>query len=167
MAALGFPVVSVEPVQQHVDTIRGSIEINPSFHIDLHHIGLSSEDRQIRANFGHGARNWGASEFHEVGHNDSFEAELKLRTLEHVVGHRRVALLKVDCEGCEWETIKRYVGASYARLLYTFCIQVACTHVFFFRPYFSAKRMLRRIPMIKMELVQNECTRVHYAIYNC
>lgn len=107
MAALGFPVVSVEPVQQHVDTIQGSIEINPSFHIDLHHIGLSSEDRQIRANFGHGARNWGASEFHEVGKNDSFEAELKLRTLEHVVGHRRVALLKVDCEGCEWETIKR------------------------------------------------------------
>lgn len=109
MAALGFPVVSVEPVQQHVDTIRGSIDINPSFHIDLHHIGLSSEDRLIRANFGHGARNWGASEFHEVGKNDSFEAELKLRTLEHVVGHRRVALLKVDCEGCEWETIKRSV----------------------------------------------------------
>ena len=108
MAALGFPVVSVEPVQQHVDTIRGSIDINPSFHIDLHHIGLSSEDRSIRANFGHGARNWGASEFHEVGHNDSFEAELKLRTLDHVIGHRRVALLKVDCEGCEWETLKRW-----------------------------------------------------------
>jgi FkbM family methyltransferase len=107
MAALGFPVVSVEPVQQHVDTIRGSIDINPSFHIDLHHIGLSSEDKQIRANFGHGARNWGASEFHEVGKDEAFEAELKLRTLEHVVGHRRVALLKVDCEGCEWETLKR------------------------------------------------------------
>lgn len=107
MAALGFPVVSVEPVQEHVNTIRGSIEINPSFNIELHHIGLSSEDRQIRANFGHGARNWGASEFHEVAENATFEAELKLRTLEHVVGHRRVALLKVDCEGCEWETIKR------------------------------------------------------------
>ena len=108
MAALGFPVVSVEPVQQHVDTIRGSIDSNPSFHIDLHHIGLSSEDRLIRANFGHGARNWGASEFHEVGRNDSFETELKLRTLDHVIGHRRVALLKVDCEGCEWETLKRF-----------------------------------------------------------
>ena len=107
MAALGFPVVSVEPVQEHVNTIRGTIDINPSFNIELHHIGLSSEDRQIRANFGHGARNWGASEFHEVAENATFEAELKLRTLEHVVGHRRVALLKVDCEGCEWETIKR------------------------------------------------------------
>jgi hypothetical protein len=29
MASLGFPVISVEPVQQHVDTIRGTIDINP------------------------------------------------------------------------------------------------------------------------------------------
>ena len=35
MAALGFPVISVEPVQQHINTIRGSMDINPSFHIDL------------------------------------------------------------------------------------------------------------------------------------
>lgn len=58
MASLGFPVISVEPVKQHVDTIRGSIEINPSFHIELHHVGIASMDRTIRANFGHGSRNW-------------------------------------------------------------------------------------------------------------
>ena len=52
MASLGFPVISVEPVQQHVDTIRGTIDINPSFHIELHHIGLSSVDRSIHATFG-------------------------------------------------------------------------------------------------------------------
>lgn len=116
MASLGFPVIAAEPVQQHVDTIRGSKDINPAFHIDLQHIGLSSVDRSIRANFGHGARNWGASEFHEVGHNESFEAELRLKTLDQVVGNRRVALLKVDCEGCEWEALK---GCAAARVAFT------------------------------------------------
>ena len=66
LASLGFPVIAVEPVKQHVNTIKGSIIINPTFHIDLQHVGLSSEDRVIKANFGHGGRNWGASEFHEV-----------------------------------------------------------------------------------------------------
>lgn len=54
MASLGFPVVSVEPVKEHVETIRGSIDINPSFHIDLHHVGMAITDKSIRANFGHG-----------------------------------------------------------------------------------------------------------------
>ena len=127
MASLGFSVILAEPVQQHVDTIRGSKDINPAFHIDLQHIVISSVDKSIKANFGHGARNWGASEFHEVGKNESFETELVLKTLDQVIGSRRVALLKVDCEGCEWEALK------------------------------GGKSSLRRIPMIKMELVQKDC----------
>ena len=127
MASLGLPVISVEPVMQHVETIRGSIEINPSFHVDLQHIGMAAFDKSIKANFGHGARNWGATEFHEViGQNETFETELRLRTLDQVVGSRKVSLLKVDCEGCEWATLK------------------------------GARRTLRRIPMIKIELVQPE-----------
>lgn len=129
MASLGLPVISVEPVQQHVDTIRGSMDINPSFHIDLQHVGISSIDKSIHANFGHGARNWGATEFHEVsGQNETFEAELRLRTLDQVVGMRRVSLLKIDCEGCEWAALK------------------------------AARRTLRKVPMIKIELVQPDYT---------
>jgi FkbM family methyltransferase len=106
MASLGFPVISIEPVPQHIDTIQGSIDINPSFNIELHHMGMSAVNRHIKANFGHGARNWGASEFHEVSTNTSFEIELPLRSLDTVLGNRKVALMKVDCEGCEWETLK-------------------------------------------------------------
>lgn len=107
MAALGLPVVAVEPVQQHVDTIQGTIDINPSFLIELHHAGIAADARTIRANFGHGSRNWGASEFHEVTDTkESAEAELTLKTLDQMVGHRRIALMKIDCEGCEWAALK-------------------------------------------------------------
>jgi FkbM family methyltransferase len=126
MASLGFPVILAEPVKEHIETIRGSAAINPYFHMDIHHVGIASEARQIRANFGHGARNWGATEFHEVTNNDE-KAELevlKLRTVDQLIGSRKVALMKVDCEGCEWAALK------------------------------SAKRALKRIPMIKIELVQ-------------
>ena len=113
LASLGFPVIAVEPVKQHVNTIKGSIIINPTFHIDLQHVGLSSEDRVIKANFGHGGRNWGASEFHEVIDStvmmvmmivvvmrirmmmmmnvykvqpgENFEATLRLKTLDQVI----------------------------------------------------------------------------------
>lgn len=125
MASLGFPVVSVEPVQQHVDTILGSMAINPSFQIELHHAGLSSSERAIRATFGHGGRNWGATAINEITNvNETAETTLQLKTLDQFVGYRKVSLLKIDCEGCEWEALK------------------------------SAKRTLRRVPMIKIELVQ-------------
>jgi FkbM family methyltransferase len=128
IASLGFPVVSAEPVQQHVDTIRGSMSLNPSFHIELNHIGISVAEKKIKANFGHGSRNWGATEFHEADGNSTYEVELRLKTVDQVIGTRKVSLMKVDCEGCEWAAIK------------------------------GARRSLRKIPMIKLELVQPSYT---------
>lgn len=39
MAAMGFPVIAVEPVLQHVNTILGSVAINPYFHLEIFHMG--------------------------------------------------------------------------------------------------------------------------------
>lgn len=128
IASLGFPVVSAEPVQQHIDTIKGTMALNPSFHIELNHIGISVNDKKIKVNFGHGSRNWGATEFHEADTNGTFEQELRLKTVDQLIGNRKVSLMKVDCEGCEWAAIK------------------------------GAKRSLRKIPMIKLELVQPSYT---------
>lgn len=128
VAALGFPVVSIEPVPQHVDTIKGSQAISPYLNIALFHLGISSKSKLIQVNFGHGARNWGASEFHEVNTTiETAESELELRTLDEIIGHRNVALMKVDCEGCEFEALQ------------------------------GAKKSISRVSMIKLELVQPEC----------
>ena len=106
MAGLGFPVISVEPVVEHVNTILGSIAINPAFHLEVFHLGISGVEKTLKVNFGHGARNWGASAFFEANQNDTCALELQVKTLDQVIGHRKVGLLKVDCEGCEWEALK-------------------------------------------------------------
>lgn len=53
-----------------------------------------------------GARNWGATEFHEVEGNSTFETELRLKTVDQIIGTKKISLMKVDCEGCEWAAIK-------------------------------------------------------------
>jgi FkbM family methyltransferase len=106
MASLGFPVISVEPVQQHVNTIRGTMDINPSFNIDLQHVGIAAEPKMIHANFAHGSRNWGSTIFEEASQNDTFETKLQLRTTTQIIGNRRTSLMKIDCEGCEWAALK-------------------------------------------------------------
>lgn len=55
MASLGFSVVAVEPVPEHIRAINGSIALNPTFNINLHHAGISSAgDKSIQVNFEHG-----------------------------------------------------------------------------------------------------------------
>lgn len=106
IASLGYPVIAVEPVVEHMKAIQGTMAINPSFHIEPHRIGISSTDRVSKGSILHGAQNWGSSEIVEdVNGTD----ELVFRTLGSVLGRRKIALLKVDCEGCEYAALK---GAS-------------------------------------------------------
>ena len=127
IASLGYPVISAEPVREHVNTIKGTMESNPSFHIELNHVGISSEVKTMNVSFGHGARNWGASIFEE-DNTPNAQATLDLKTVDQLVGPRRVSLMKIDCEGCEWSAIM------------------------------GAKRTLRKTPMLKIELVQPKYT---------
>lgn len=105
IASLGLHVVSVEPVINHVQTILGSMAINPSFHIELHHAGVSHDTRIIQPIFFSGNRNWGATIVEEYVTEKRF-AELQMKSVQNVVGHRDVSLMKIDCEGCEWAALK-------------------------------------------------------------
>eukprot|EP00607_Mallomonas_marina_P003380 CAMPEP_0182432196 /NCGR_PEP_ID=MMETSP1167-20130531/54792_1 /TAXON_ID=2988 /ORGANISM="Mallomonas Sp, Strain CCMP3275" /LENGTH=288 /DNA_ID=CAMNT_0024619419 /DNA_START=291 /DNA_END=1161 /DNA_ORIENTATION=- len=127
MASLGFHVIAVEPVHTHVATIQGSMDVNPSFRIELFHAGISHETKMIQPVFYSGARNWGATILEEVV-TEKRLVELPLKTVKQLIGNRDVALMKIDCEGCEWAALK------------------------------GAKGTLHRIPMLKIELVAKSYT---------
>lgn len=55
--------------------------------------------------FGHGFRNWGATNLIEAEGNETAEAELQMRTTDQIIGHRKVSLVKIDCEGCELQAL--------------------------------------------------------------
>ena len=73
-----------------------------------------------------GARNYGATAIEPIEEGDSTTVgnNLTLLTTDRVVGNKNVALMKIDCEGCEYEAL------------------------------LGAKRSLKNVPMIKLELVQ-------------
>lgn len=130
LAALGYPVIAVEPVPEHIGIITGSMQMNPSFAVNLFRGGIAHEDKQIKATLSHQEFNWGNSQIKEAesgsGSGGGTE-ELHLYTLDTLIAHRKVALLKLDCEGCE-----------YSALL-------------------GAKNSLSKVAMIKFEFFENNC----------
>jgi FkbM family methyltransferase len=138
MASLGLPVLSVEPVAEHVQIIMGSLFTNPSFHVDLYHGLVSSSTKTIKAKIISQNNNWGNTSIEELP--DSFASEVKdgggasqhveslaQYSLDSLLQRKKVSLLKIDCEGCEYEAL------------------------------FGATKVLHKIPIIKMEVIHPTC----------
>lgn len=125
IAALGYPVISFEPVPEHIAIMQGTLAMNPLFSVTIHQGGVSYEDRRIQAKFSRQPQNWGGTTIEEGAGDNA--TDLTMWSLDSVLHGQQVALLKIDCEGCEYATLK------------------------------GAGQMLKHIQMIKMEFIEIKC----------
>mmetsp|Transcript_35992 Transcript_35992/g.67126 ORF Transcript_35992/g.67126 Transcript_35992/m.67126 type:complete len:382 (+) Transcript_35992:92-1237(+) len=137
MAAIGVKSVAVEPFQAHVDIIQSSKDINKHMSIHLVHGGVGENATTVMTKFVHGRGNYGSTMFvpqkniapalrrRRLGlPAEDTNQTLDIVTLEDIlsVSEGVVPLVKLDCEGCEWEAL------------------------------LSAKSQLDKVQMIKMEV---------------
>jgi FkbM family methyltransferase len=92
-----------------VHIIKETMAYYPNFHIQLFHGGVLNTDKLIKANFMHQNHNWGNSFIVEntanvkkEGFQEEDNIEINLISIDTLMKHKKVALLKLDCEGCEW-----------------------------------------------------------------
>jgi FkbM family methyltransferase len=105
LAALGLNVISIEPIEEHLKIINGSLTLNPSFKVDAIFGGISTENRKMKAQLYQQATNWGNSALTEVKPNEAFDMEVDLYAVDSLAKGKTVSILKIDCEGCEYEAL--------------------------------------------------------------
>lgn len=105
LAALGLPVISVEPLPGHVAIMMGTLQYNPAFNVELYHGAVSTVTRTIHAKLRSQEANWGNTTVEEVSDAETNFQTLSQYNLDTLIGRRKVALVKIDCEGCEYEAL--------------------------------------------------------------
>ena len=114
MAFLGFPVVSVDPVWDHVEIMKLTHQLNPSFRIDIFHGLVAYPNRVVKAKIFHRAKDWGSTTIEEIGvsappgfiNKRLPVSELSQITLSTLLRKRKhIGMVKLDCEGCEYDAL--------------------------------------------------------------
>jgi FkbM family methyltransferase len=115
MAALGVKSIAVEPFKAHIDIINGSKTLNKHFHMHIIHAGAGEVSTQIVTNFIHGGRNYGSTMIvpetekssSSVSQQEDANQLISIVNLDDVLSshHGSIPMLKLDCEGCEWEAL--------------------------------------------------------------
>lgn len=115
MASLGYYVYAVEPVREHISIIQGSLKMNPTFPVHLYQGGAGEADKIIFGKISHGDSNWGGSKIEIVGGDsakDGNAAQIDIFSLDSIIGtKKRITMLKIDCEGCEYGALKGAVNS--------------------------------------------------------
>ena len=116
MAALGYKSVSIDPVDWHVKLMSTTtVEANRKWfgETDVLWAGISSYTHNRTVRLVHGAQNFGSTAMdflapgEERGTDTLFKTfrDLRLFAFDDLVEDNNIALVKIDCEGCEWEAL--------------------------------------------------------------
>jgi FkbM family methyltransferase len=113
MASLGLSSIAIEPFPPHVKIIQASRRIHSHIHMRIYHGGAGINNTKLEVTFKHGARNYGSTMFDLKKENNSFVAreednsqDLQIYSLQSIIpGGKTIPLLKLDCEGCEWNAL--------------------------------------------------------------
>jgi FkbM family methyltransferase len=107
--------------------MHATLDINPAMTVDVFYGGIAPHAGHSKVQITMAGRNFGST--HMLPVEDFINEEerfrkntmLQLYTLDSLVNDRRTSLVKIDCEGCEWDSLR------------------------------GGRRTLERAPMLKME----------------
>jgi FkbM family methyltransferase len=98
-------VYAIEPIKEHVDAILTQTLLNHTENIKIFHLALGDREgwTQIHKNGGHSSGYWGTGDVESV----------RVTSLEQLVMENDIVwidLLKLDCEGAEWDILPAAVS---------------------------------------------------------
>lgn len=108
-------VIAFEPHPLVFRGLRANAELfraSGGAHIDLHEAAVGNREGRAQLSFDRAAfeRNGGIARVGQKSNTppsaNEESVEVRVRTLDEVIGERRIALLKVDVEGCELEVLE-------------------------------------------------------------
>jgi FkbM family methyltransferase len=126
----GIKPLVFEPVPGYAADLRAK-----GFHVEQ--VGLSDYDHEATITVA-GDR----SSTFEMGYQGTDKVKIKLRDISAVIGNAKIAVLKLNCEGCEYALLDRLIATGKISQVGTLLIQFHCFVEQYGEKYLALKRAM-------------------------